>query len=446
MSKKKRSNEYDLRELLGPIQPPGSFDDFHLGLHTHYGNVIRRRREVSIDALPFSCEPVAWYSLGARPIHHKKGPTQTLAYAAGDYFVQDAGSLLALALCGADQISEKPLVICDLCAAPGAKASALLEYAEQNQGFLLANEVIGSRIGALTANLSRTGSDRFVVSSQDPLKLAERLGAVFDLVLVDAPCSGQAMLSRGKQSQSAFSKQQVEHSALRQNRILDAATSLVKTGGQLVYSTCTFATDENEKQVERLLNQGIAESVHSNELSNYQTDQGCYRLWPHQHQCAGSFGSKLQITRDQEKTHFRQKRRRIQLPKVNLANWYMDDFSERRLHQTNASLFAWPIDAPGWAEEIAVDGPEVAYRTGQTWKPSHAGALRRKSFQLPRREHALNSQEANAYLQGQTLDLKADGWVTVLYENRPLGWTKVVNGKGKNHLPNHARFNRSLID
>ncbi|MEC7407264.1 MAG: RNA methylase, NOL1/NOP2/sun family protein, partial [Planctomycetota bacterium] len=213
MEDKGLNGDQDLLKMMGSIEVPESLEAFRSGLQERHGSAIRKRRDFSVQSLPFSCEPIPWYDLGYHPVESITGPTRTLAYASGAYFVQDAGSLLALALCGADKQTKTPLLVCDLCAAPGAKASALLEHVHQSGGFLLANEVIGSRIAALSSNLSRTGSNRFAVTSLDPEHLVEKIGAVFDLVLVDAPCSGQAMLSRGKQTSSSFSRQQVEHSA-----------------------------------------------------------------------------------------------------------------------------------------------------------------------------------------------------------------------------------------
>lgn len=445
MIKKKSFDVRDLASLLGSITAPGSLSDFSDGLCTKHGNIIRRRHDFHPDDIPFQWEPIPWYSLGSRCVNSPVGPTRTLAYASGAYFVQDAGSLLALALAEADKPSGDPLLICDLCAAPGAKASALLELAEQNGGFLLANEVIGSRIAALSSNLSRTGSDRFAISSLDASELADKLGSIFDLVLVDAPCSGQAMLSRGKQSLASFSKQQIEHSALRQHRILDAATRLIKPSGKLVYSTCTFAEDENESQVKRLIDSGSVENISDPTLAQYQTDRGCYRLWPHIHQCAGSFGAAMRYIGNHHTSRHRWKPSQKQRINVPLDDWYIDRSSTARLHQINASLIAWPQDAPQWVEEISCTGPEIAYRTGQTWKPSHAGALRDSDKFQTRNRLEIDAEQANKYLQGETISVDKNGWTAVFYNKRPLGWTKVSGGKGKNHLPTHARFNSALM-
>jgi len=446
MIEKKGLTDNDLKKLLGTIRVPVSIEAFRSGLQTKHGNIIRRRHDFSVDEIPFRSETIPWYALGNRPTENTYGPTRTLAYASGAYFVQDAGSLLALALCDADRSPTSPLLICDLCAAPGAKASALLEMIEQSQGFLLANEVIGTRVPSLTSNLSRTGSNRFAVSSLDPTVLAKKLGSVFDIVLVDAPCSGQAMLSKGKQRESSFSQPQVEHSALRQQRILDAASQLIVEGGTLVYSTCTFAEAENEDQVDRLLKSGMFEPARSPRLEEYETSSSCYRLWPHLHQCAGAFASRLKIKNVHNVSVRPRKIVETRVSDAPLKDWYVDDFRQCRLRQAGGSLFAWSNNAPHWVESIAVNGPEIAHRTGQTWKPSHAGALRGLTEKKANQNFALDKESTKQYLRGETIKLNAKGWGAVSYGGRPLGWVKAMNGIAKNHLPSHARFSGNLAD
>ncbi|MDB4331620.1 SAM-dependent methyltransferase [bacterium] len=442
--KRKSLEEADVRRLLGEISAPGSIADFTRSLHSAFGNIIRRRAEIPSDSLPFQCDEIPWYELGARPSSPSARPTRTLDYATANYFVQDAGSLLALAVANAEKKAKTKLQVCDLCASPGGKASALLEHLSGTNGFLLANEVIRSRVAPLAVNLARTGSDRYAISSLDPDQLADRLAGVFDLVLIDAPCSGQAMFSRGKQSRSAFSDQQIEHSAARQRRILDAAVKLLKSGGQLVYSTCTFAYSENEAQIERLLSVGVAETTQCSRLRDYQSADGCYRLWPHQHQCAGAFAGSMQIQSEHLPQTIHRFKRSREKPLVELSTWYENGMDDLRFKQTSANLVAWPSNAPEWTEKIACGGPELAYRTGNTWKPAHFGALRRCVSALPIQHVDVDEKLANDFLQGQTIATEIKDWAVVLFKNRPLGWIKGSRGIGKNHLPGYARFNGPL--
>ena len=229
-----------LAEVLGKQRSAiEDLDAFTRGVFEKHPSAIRMKFGTDQLTINAPLQSIDWYPQGKRCIDPNIRLSRTIDYAAGDFFLQDAGSLLALAACDADQESKSPKLVCDLCAAPGGKASALLESI--GDGFLLANESIQSRIPPLAFNLARTGVGRYAISSMDPDDLADKLGGIFDLVLVDAPCSGQALLGRGKQSLAAITSAQVEHSAARAKRILAAALKLLRPGGQLVFSTCTFA-------------------------------------------------------------------------------------------------------------------------------------------------------------------------------------------------------------
>ena len=434
---------------LGQIHCPGSLNEFSAAMAQPWRNVIRHRREIDQKDLPVPSTPVDWYSLGRRPAKDSGSPARSVAYACGDFFIQDAGSLLALAVAGADGDGLRGKTVCDLCAAPGGKASALLEAVTncdiESRGFVLANEVIRNRVAPLQLNLARTGSDCFAVSSLDPEKLADQLPQAFDLLLVDAPCSGQAMVSRGKQNQSALSAHQIQHSASRQQRILEAAVKLVRDGGQLVYSTCTFAEAENEAQIRLLIEQGVAQPRPVAGLQKYETEPGCYRCWPHMHQCAGSFAASLTIQHSEPaKTRKAKRKRKLNRTPIALTDWYEETDFESRIHTKDSVIFGFSPSAPDWAEQIAISGPELAHRAGQTWKPAHAGALRREASLKPINKIEVDQEACKQFMRGEPIQTNEVGWNTIQLAGRPLGWVK-ANGKiGKNHLPSGARMSGEL--
>jgi 16S rRNA C967 or C1407 C5-methylase (RsmB/RsmF family) len=241
--------------------------------------------------LPFATEPVPWFT-GGRFCIDTHQPGRFLAHAAGDYFVQDAGSMLALALMD-PQPGEW---VADVCGAPGAKATALLEVVGPGGGFLLANEPVRGRLPPLAYNLARVGFSRWLLTATDPERFEPLWQERFHAVLVDAPCTGQALVGRGKQSQAAFTAAQVAHSAARQQRILAAAAALVQPGGRLVYSTCTFAPEENEQVITSFL--AAAPDWQVEELPGLAAwrsplEPGGYRLYPHRDRCAGSYAIRL---------------------------------------------------------------------------------------------------------------------------------------------------------
>ncbi len=287
--------------------------------------------------LPFASEPIPWFERGRWLTDSQCRPGAFLHYAAGDYYIQDAGSMLALALCDI----QPGQWVCDTCAAPGGKSSAVLESLG-GTGLVVANEVIRSRLEILELTLARTGNSNYVVFNSEVEPLANLCMDLFDCVIVDAPCTGQSMVARGKQSLASFSAKQIEHSAARQQRILRAAGELVKSGGRLVYSTCTFAFAENEAII------AFFRSEHPDwtplqvpKLSPWASpgQEGCYRLWPHRDRCAGAFAAALTRPANNESTQvaFRHEGlqlsdRRRQHSKPSPTQFEPVEFSPRSFH------------------------------------------------------------------------------------------------------------------
>ena len=388
--------------------------------------------------LPFSSEPVPWYSAGffCNETHQ---PGRFLEHAAGAYFIQDAGSMLALRL-----LDVQPHEwVADVCAAPGGKASAILEKVGPGSGFLLANEPIRGRVPALEFNLARVGFPRYCVTSKDPERLDLQWSQQFDAVLVDAPCTGQMLVGRGRQSFAAFSDSQVTHSAARQQRIVSAAAQLVRPGGRLVYSTCTFAPDENEDVIETFLATHDGWCVETvSELQQWQTPRspGGYRLYPHRDRCAGAYAVRLRLTKkqfpDQTNTN---KREMKEDPLVLGEETVGSTRGGYRIQQANrwAEL---PKDIERRLEMPCERHSEIAYRPAKQWLPSHALALRRDELWRPCATHELSDREAQNFMQGLSLPAGPHGWVVATWRGHPLGWLRGNKDRLNNRLPASARL------
>jgi NOL1/NOP2/fmu family ribosome biogenesis protein len=390
--------------------------------------------------LPFPLQPTDWHPRGYF-IPEGVRPASYIHFAAGDYYIQDASSLLAVAALNA-QPGERA---CDLCAAPGGKATAVSE-AIGDTGWLLANETIGSRIGVLCFNLARHGATRFAVSQQDPERLSDLLGAAFDAVLVDAPCTGQSLISRGRQTASAFGARAVEHCAARQTRILAAAARLVRPQGRLVYSTCTFSHAENEGQIEAFLaaHPGF-QLTPCRTLQKWESEilPGSYRLWPHRHGCGGAFAATLACREQVGKPATRpDKTARSSLKPSRLPESFAD-WGRLQIECIRAApdqRFAWcqPLWAP--LDAVCRAGPEIAFRKGRTWFPAYALAVRRDPEWEPAATIELTDQEAADFVQGFPIPGRHTGWAVASWKNRPLGWLKGDGRNAKNHLPKAARL------
>jgi len=482
-----------LEELLQAAVVPITLDKDELqqlafSLQQLPARSIRRDERCGTSQADFfaGLEKVRWHKNGLWWDESRGRPGGEPLYAAGGYFIQDAASMLPLTLLNV-QPGE---IVCDLCAAPGGKATAIAESLVDS-GWLLANEAIQSRLAPLELNLARSGSDRYMTSNCDPEFLAQHLSDQFDALLVDAPCSGQTLIGKGKQSYAAMHAASIEMNAARQVRILDAAARLVRPGGRLVYSTCTLATAENEHQVEAFLQrhrdwetvpyesmlqhagQRVDNAAQCSENAGEIFKElrspllpGCYRLWPHRHRCAGGFAALLQRKRFAEQavalregasverkshTHSSQKREnrgRSQAKAWNsAAPAELSVWGESRFATVVSSAqqaFAWPEQPPaGWLD-LLHGGPEIAYRKGSHWFPAHALALR--TAWKPRHSIELTAEQTKRVMAGESLPgddwhhAESAGWCVARWHGLPLGWLKFVGTAGKNHIPKSARL------
>lgn len=337
-------------------------------------------------------------------------------------------------------------VIADLCAAPGAKASHILERVGPGSGFLLANEPIKGRLPALRTTLGQVGFPRYAITQLDPQSWSPMRG-LFDAVLVDAPCSGQSLVGRGKQKGAAFSPKLIDHSAARQKRILEEAHQLVKPGGRLVYSTCTFAIEENEGLIQWFLDNFPGWAVTEvPELEPWLSplSPGGYRLWPHRDACAGAYAIKLEY---QGPADLRQQTSDAASPELTSPKpqrvpkdlEQLPDFQFNFFLQREQQCFGWPGIVPEQLVSLAAAGPEVAYRPGKTWLPGHDMSLRRDVNWKPT-TISLDESQAQQFMMGSTLDAGKPGWCVVEWKGHPLGWVHRNEQRANNGLPPAVRM------
>ncbi|NER79936.1 MAG: RsmB/NOP family class I SAM-dependent RNA methyltransferase, partial [Leptolyngbya sp. SIO1D8] len=212
----------------------------------------------------------------------------------GYFYCLDFSSVFAISAIQAIPTTVDTVI--DLCAAPGGKS--LFAWVALHPQHLLCNEAIRKRVKILIANLKRCGSFDTIVLNLDPAILAEAMPNCAQLVVVDAPCSGQSLLAKGQTAAGCFHKVTVNRNANRQKRILANAAQLVKSESYLLYSTCTYAPEENEQVSAWLLKKFPEFSpVTVPALQDYQsplTDLPCYRLWPQSGLGAGAFTLLLQ--------------------------------------------------------------------------------------------------------------------------------------------------------
>jgi NOL1/NOP2/sun family putative RNA methylase len=388
---------------------------------------------------------------------------------AGLYYLQDPSAMAPVELL-APRPGERVL---DLAAAPGGKTTHLAALMN-GKGLLVANDIKNKRIGHLTMNVERWGAGNVVITNETPEQLADHFGAFFDRVLVDAPCSGEGMFRRDPGTCADWSLEMVEGCALRQNLILRIAAKLVRPGGYLLYSTCTFAPEENEGVILRFL-EGIPEfevislplfqgfmrgrpewlAVEAEGVVKRRKQavvlealQGAARLFPHRLEGDGHFVCMMKrvgrVFAD-EKLFPYSENKAVYLTKNMLGVWrgflgetLAIDLAEDRLWVVRDRLYYIPERMPNLGR-LRVVHPGVWLGTFRKdrFEPAHPLALflrgdqARNVLSLPAK-----SAEAEAYLRGESLHVSgAPGWVLVCVDGFPLGWGKRVQGVVKNHYP-----------
>jgi len=245
-------------------------------------------------------ERPAWLPDFADRLQRDQRPGRDERHDAGDYYCMAFSSIFEASVFF--EVPREPELVIDVCAAPGGKS--IFAWRQLNPQRLIANEIIGKRLGPLIGNFKRCGIRPATVTSLDPARLAEQCPAAADLVIVDAPCSGQSLLSKGKPVTACFHTHVINHNRNRQRRILVNSVKMVKPGGYLAYITCTYTDRENEGNVKWLLkNMPEFEAVevsHLQEFRSHLSPHPTYRLWPQQNMGAGGFTSLFRRRHDSE--------------------------------------------------------------------------------------------------------------------------------------------------
>lgn len=381
-------------------------------------------------------------ALGKHPLH-----------AAGLYYLQDP-SAMAVAEWLAPQPGERVL---DLCSAPGGKATHLAALLNDT-GVLVANEMVPSRAAALVANLERWGVRRAIVTVATPTRLAQQWPGAFDRVLVDAPCSGEGMFRRqlADGARISWSPAQVQGCARRQQDIMQQAAQLVRPGGWLVYSTCTFNTTENEETVERFLRQhpdyGLVTGPRAvGRTPDDRRDAGhpaMARLWPH-HLCGeGHFVALMQRQPDNPRVTGQPANpspavtRPIQQAWDAFCATTLLDAPRGHLLQRGSHLYLWPNGTPAAANlHVVRPGWWLGELRSDRFVPSQALALALTASQFAQIiDLPANAPDLLAYLRGESLPQAGpDGWLAICVEGFPLGWGKRTQNIVKNHYPKGLR-------
>ena len=386
-------------------------------------------------ALPFVQDRVPWEKQGfyydpqTRPGLHPY-------HEAGVYYLQEASAMSAVAL-----LQPQPGEwVCDLCAAPGGKTTQIAGRM-MGEGLLLCNEINPKRAKILSRNIERMGVANALVTNEHPERLAQRFAGCFDRVLIDAPCSGEGMFRKEEAAVTDWSEETVEMCARRQREILHSGAAMLRPGGRLVYSTCTFAPQENEETVAAFLAdhpEFVAEYVDASWFTPSQNSS--WRIWPHKVLGEGHFAAVLrklgEEDREEPKPVSSQKK-----PK----EW--DDFAknlEIALPEGNCITFGqslyWVPEGMPELKGLKVERPglELGSAKKGRFEPAHALALWLRSCSCVQ-DYSADSKEIAAYLHGDVVASCQKGWCLVTVDGYSIGWGKGDGTVLKNHYPKGLR-------
>lgn len=411
-------------------------------------NTVKTGKEEFLKLSPFELSPIEWCDTGFY-YNAEERPGRHPYHEAGLYYIQEPSAMAVVELLCPQQ-GEKVL---DLCAAPGGKTSHIAAKL-QGTGFLLSNEIHPQRAKILSQNVERMGLRNTVVTNETSSRLAERFPGYFDRIVVDAPCSGEGMFRKDENAIAEWSPENIALCAGRQQEILENADRMLRPGGYMVYSTCTFAPEEDEEAVERFLAAHEEYSMVEREVPECFMKcriPGAYRLLPHKLEGEGHFVAVLK--KGSEGIG------RV-LPPVKplkdkkvLADY--EDFKEKLGLSIEGGSYLL------FGEQLYLVPPEMTDMKGlkverpglqlgsfkkNRFEPSHGLALALQADEVNNAvSFAADSREIRAYLHGESITMGenqpavSNGWCLVTVDGYSLGWGKANNGVLKNHYPKGLR-------
>lgn len=447
-------------------------------------NPLKADRETFLNRMPFALEPVKWAEEGFyyRP---EQQPGKHLFHEIGAYYIQEPSAMAVVEVL-APAPGER---ILDLCAAPGGKSTQIAGKM-MGEGLFVSNEIIPGRAKILSRNIERMGIANAVVCNETPERMAVHFPSFFDKILVDAPCSGEGMFRKDETAIEEWSPEYVKMCAVRQRTILEQAVLMLKPGGTLVYSTCTFSAEENEGVISGFLKEHpeffIEEAaqekffapgrsdwtVHPADGNTYYAESGTaggriehtMRLWPHKLAGEGHFIAKLKKvgTLENEQSYVNYSTvangcpatvcRAFLREELGLADEAYSDFERKGIFLPfGEQIYLVPRQMiPLTGLKVVRPGLHLGTNKKNRFEPSHALALC-LSEDMVHKHYEMTKEQAECYLRGETFACEESaagkalkGWILLTIDGYAAGFGKAGNGQMKNHYPKGLRKERTL--
>ncbi len=409
------------------------------------------RKGFDLSKIPYADN--AFYEDGCEKIGHSP------EHHAGEIYVQDPGAMAPLSALNV----ERGWRVLDLCAAPGGKSGQAAERIG-DEGFILSNEYVPKRAKILVGNFERLGIKNAMVTSLDIAEFKKYFDSHFDLVILDAPCSGEGMFRKNPEAISEWSEENVRISAERQREILENAVPLIKCGGYLVYSTCTFSLEENEMQIDEFLSRHPEFTLEKckDELVAQSSDgvnfEGAKnenlnltrRFYPHNSRGEGQFVALMKKGGESSKKQtilYNDASREPSRDELAAINAFFKENLEKspdgKVRKYGENLVLISHGHPLLPRSVFSAGVLLGELKKGVFHPAHQffscyGNLFKRKIYLKSDDARLTK-----YLSGEEIDapeIKEKGFAAVIYEKASLGGGKISDGKLKNHYPKGLRL------
>ena len=394
-------------------------------------NTLKINKEELLNLNLYNLTPIPWADEGFYYDEEVDRPGKSPLHESGAYYLQEPS---AMSVVPHLDIKEGDKVL-DMCAAPGGKSTYILSKLNDT-GLLVSNEINPTRIRALGENLERVGARNCIITNTDSNNLRKLFTGYFDKVVIDAPCSGQGMFRKDEVAITDWSYAKVLECQSIQKEIIRDGYDMLKNGGILVYSTCTFAKEENED----VINEFISEYENA-KLIEMQ------RIWPHKVSGEGHFVAKIQKLENEDCN--------VKYIKIKNNDKEVKDYREFEKKFLNISvesrfdirgenLYLLPEEHPDTKKlKVLRYGLHLGMLKKNRFEPSHALSHYLKMEDVKNVENfSVQDDKILDYLRGNTIETgKSRGWVLVCVEGIGLGWGKESNGILKNHYPKGLRIN-----
>ena len=395
-------------------------------------NDFKKISPFNIEAIPYTKD--GFYindsGIGNHPYHF-----------AGLFYVQDPGAMMTFNACHL----EDDYIVLDLCASPGGKSGQIGSFLKN--GILVSNEINTSRAKTLFSNIERLGLTNTVVLNNDSYTLSKKFKETFDTIFIDAPCSGEGMFRKNDEAIKTWSNKKIEECANIQKELLKNANTMLKPGGTIVYSTCTYSLEENELQITNFLKDYDYEVLEINKeikpyISKGYVDETinpelvkAARFYPHISKGEGQFVCVLKKKGELKKTN-------LLFNKNNVIDKYISNDVDIKLNvevYDNKFYEKLPIDLSGL--RIISSGVKLGELVNNRFVYHHNFVTAYGNCFKNKVNLSCEDSRIDKYLQGYEIEVEdtPNGYGVILVDNYPLGLFKASNNKLKNHYPKGLR-------